>query len=75
MSNNPMNGILELLEKTYKTIEFYDVEECDPDVAKLLADIEKVMKEHPVDKTPVDEEDLDEWLEDVRKENISPLAP
>ena len=61
--------LVNMIEEMYKTIEFYDVEECDPDVADLLNRAEKVIGIHHKPKTN------DAMIEAIRQANINPLAP
>jgi len=70
-----LSKAVNLVEEMYHQIESYDMEECDPDVAIMLYKAQKFLEQYPVDADPVDEENIDEWLEDVRAANVNPLAP
>ena len=54
------------------------ITECDHDESNLNCVEEQLVRDAQFLKFipgGVIEEDIEEWLEDVRKENISPLAP
>jgi hypothetical protein len=60
----------ELVKDMAKLIRFHELESIDSRAVELLikaAELEDV--------EPVDEENIDEWLKEVRAANINPLAP
>lgn len=60
---------LNLIADMRRSLEFYDMEECDPDVAELLNRADHILEE----SKPVDTE-MAEWLKEIQKANLHEMT-